>query len=80
MPPPRPKRHPAQVLGGIWADKLGGKVVLGAGVLWWSLATALTPLAASAGLPALCAARALMGIGEGVAMPAMNNMLSRRVT
>jgi ACS family sodium-dependent inorganic phosphate cotransporter len=29
------------------------------------------------GLPALLAVRALMGIGEGVAMPAMNNMLSR---
>lgn len=66
-----------QVLGGIWADKFGGKVVLGLGVVWWSLATACTPIAAQMGLPALLAARALMGIGEGVAMPAMNNMLSR---
>jgi ACS family sodium-dependent inorganic phosphate cotransporter len=24
-----------QVLGGIWADKFGGKLVLGLGVLWW---------------------------------------------
>lgn len=66
-----------QVAGGIWADRFGGKVVLGFGVVWWSMATALTPLAAQAGLPALLAARALMGIGEGVAMPAMNNLLSR---
>lgn len=66
-----------QVAGGIWADKFGGKMVLGWGVAWWSVATALTPIAASMGLPALLAARALMGIGEGVAMPAMNNMLSR---
>jgi MFS transporter, ACS family, solute carrier family 17 (sodium-dependent inorganic phosphate cotransporter), other len=68
-----------QVLGGVWADKYGGKLVLGLGVLWWSLATALTPLAASAGLVPLLAARCLMGIGEGVAMPAMNGMLSRWV-
>ncbi|KAK9843080.1 hypothetical protein WJX74_006724 [Apatococcus lobatus] len=68
-----------QVLGGVWADRLGGKLVLGFGVAWWSLATALTPLAASLGLPALLFARACMGIGEGVAMPAMNNLLSRWV-
>ena len=76
---PRPCRGYllTQVLGGIWADRFGGKLVLGMGVIWWSLATALTPLAAQAGLPTLLAARALMGIGEGVAMPAMNNMLSK---
>ena len=66
-----------QVLGGVWADRFGGKVVLGFGVVWWSLATVLTPLAASLGLPALLAARACMGVGEGVAMPAMNNLLSK---
>lgn len=66
-----------QVLGGVWADRFGGKRVLGFGVVWWSLATALTPFAAMAGLPALLFARACMGVGEGVAMPAMNNMLSR---
>ena len=48
-------------------------------MLWWSAATALTPLAAAAGLPALLAARAAMGVGEGVAMPAMNTLLSRWV-
>jgi ACS family sodium-dependent inorganic phosphate cotransporter len=51
--------------------------VLGLGVVWWSMATAFTPIAAQMGLPALLAARALMGVGEGVAMPAMNNLLSR---
>ena len=66
-----------QVAGGVWADKYGGKMVLGFGVIWWSIATALTPLAASLGLPALLFARACMGVGEGVAMPAMNNLLSR---
>jgi len=65
-----------QVLGGVWADRFGGKIVLGFGVVWWSLATVLTPIAATMSLPALLAARACMGIGEGVAMPAMNNLLS----
>jgi MFS family permease len=68
-----------QVIGGIAADRLGGKVVLGLGVVWWSVATVLTPLAAKVSLPVLLGMRALMGIGEGVAMPAMNNMLSRWV-
>lgn len=52
-------------------------MVLGLGVLWWSAATALTPWAAGQSLPMLLAVRALMGIGEGVAMPAMNTMLSK---
>ncbi|XP_021279967.1 ascorbate transporter, chloroplastic [Herrania umbratica] len=66
-----------QILGGIWADKLGGKLVLGFGVVWWSVATILTPIAARIGLPFLLTMRAFMGIGEGVAMPAMNNLLSK---
>ncbi|XP_073288695.1 ascorbate transporter, chloroplastic-like [Primulina huaijiensis] len=66
-----------QIVGGIWADKFGGKVVLGFGVVWWSTATMLTPLAARIGLPFLLVMRAFMGIGEGVAMPAMNNLLSK---
>jgi len=66
-----------QILGGVWADRYGGKVVLGFGVIWWSLATMLTPIAAAMGLPALLLARVCMGVGEGVAMPAMNNLLSR---
>ncbi|XP_020581078.1 sodium-dependent phosphate transport protein 1, chloroplastic-like [Phalaenopsis equestris] len=66
-----------QIAGGIWADKMGGKLVLGFGVVWWSIATVLTPIAAKIGLPFLLIMRAFMGIGEGVAMPAMNNMLSK---
>lgn len=53
-----------QIVGGIWADKIGGKVVLGFGVVWWSIATILTPLAAKIGLPFLLIMRAFMGIGE----------------
>ncbi|BFG22004.1 hypothetical protein CerSpe_082780 [Prunus speciosa] len=66
-----------QILGGIWADKIGGKRVLGFGVIWWSVATILTPIAAKISLPFLLIMRAFMGIGEGVAMPAMNNILSK---
>lgn len=53
-----------QILGGIWADKIGGKLVLGFGVVWWSMATVLTPIAARIGLPCLLIMRAFMGIGE----------------
>ncbi|KAI3873747.1 hypothetical protein MKX03_009832 [Papaver bracteatum] len=66
-----------QIAGGIWADTVGGKAVLAFGVVWWSIATILTPVAAQLGLPFLLVARAFMGIGEGVAMPAMNNILSK---
>ncbi|CAK9218141.1 unnamed protein product [Sphagnum troendelagicum] len=68
-----------QIAGGIWADSIGGKQVLGFGVIWWSIATIATPIAARIGLPALLFVRACMGVGEGVAMPAMNNLLSRWV-
>lgn len=88
-------------------------MVLGFGVMWWSVATILTPIAAKLGLPYLLVVRAFMGVGEvccsfqvlsyqinlgllcmpirtkykinlldvhqGVAMPAMNNILSKWV-
>jgi hypothetical protein len=43
---------------------VGGKKVLGFGVIWWSIATILTPVAAKVGLPFLLVVRAFMGIGE----------------
>jgi len=68
-----------QVLGGSLAARLGGKAVLGFGVLWWSLFTLLTPLSAMTSFPVLIAARILMGLGEGVAFPATYNLLGRWV-
>ena len=53
-----------QILGGIWADKISGKLILGFGVVWWSVATILTPIAAKIGLPFLLIMRAFMGIRE----------------
>lgn len=68
-----------QIPGGYLADRFGGKHVLAAGVVMWSTMTLLTPLAASSNIALLLLARALLGVGEGVAMPAMNNMISRWV-
>jgi len=68
-----------QVLGGSLAARFGGKVVLGFGVLWWSLFTFLTPLSAMTSFPVLIAVRILMGLGEGVAFPATYNLLGRWV-
>lgn len=63
--------------GGALADRYGGKAVMAWGVAIWSLATLLTPWAASHSLSALLAVRVLMGLAEGVTMPCMNNMISR---
>ena len=68
-----------QVAGGSLAARFGGKMVLGFGVLWWSLFTLLTPLSAIASFPMLIATRILMGVGEGVAFPATYNLLGRWV-
>ncbi|GKV50503.1 hypothetical protein SLEP1_g57206 [Rubroshorea leprosula] len=65
-------------LMGLPSYSVGGKSVLAFGVVWWSIATVLTPVAAKIGLPFLLV-RAFMGIGEVVAMPAMINILSKWV-
>ena len=53
-----------QVMGGFLADRFGGKVVLGLGVLIWSFFTIATPWAAFSGMIGLLAARVGMGLGE----------------
>jgi ACS family sodium-dependent inorganic phosphate cotransporter len=68
-----------QVLGGQLSDKYGGSAVLAAGLAVWSLATALTPAAASAGTLAVLAARFMLGVGQGVAFPAIHALLAKRV-
>ncbi|XP_010256676.1 PREDICTED: probable anion transporter 3, chloroplastic isoform X1 [Nelumbo nucifera] len=65
------------IAGGALVDYYGGKVVMACGVTLWSLATFLTPWAAETSLWALLATRVLLGIAEGVALPSMNNMISR---
>ena len=66
-----------QIVGGRLADRLGGKAVLGIGVLWWSAFTMLTPVAAYAGLSALIVARVGMGFGEGVTFPSIYSLFGR---
>jgi MFS family permease len=63
-----------------------GKLVMGLGVAWFSLAScllpaALSPAVAASGMTfaAVLAARFLVGFGEGVAMPAMNNLVARHI-
>ncbi|HIG42673.1 MAG TPA: MFS transporter [Gammaproteobacteria bacterium] len=60
-----------QIIGGRLSDRFGGKVVLGAGVLLWSLFTILTPPAAWVGISLLIATRIAMGMGEAVTFPSI---------
>jgi len=70
---------PLMVVGGALANRYGGKIVLGAAVIWWSLFTALTPPSALISLPALLGARVALGLGEAALYPAAFNMLGRWV-
>ena len=64
---------------GALANRYGGKIVLGAAVLWWSFFTALTPPAALTSFSALIAARIALGLGEAAVFPASVNMIGRWV-
>jgi MFS transporter, ACS family, solute carrier family 17 (sodium-dependent inorganic phosphate cotransporter), other len=66
-----------QLAGGWLADRAGGKRVLGAGVAVWSLATLVTPLAASVSFAALFAIRVVLGLGEGVNFPSIHSLTAR---
>ncbi|KAM4772109.1 sialin [Rhinophrynus dorsalis] len=65
-----------QIPGGYVAGKIGGKLLLGFGILGTAIFTLLTPLAADLGAGYLIAVRALEGLGEGVTFPAMHAMWS----
>ena len=60
---------------GVYIDHYGPKRVLGIGVTWWSLFTALTPVPQK--LFALILTRCAMGVGESGILPAANAMLVR---
>ena len=61
------------------SNRLGGKIVLGIAVVWWSIFTILTPMAAMVGLPVLIATRILMGMGEAATFPAAYSLYGRWV-
>uniref|UniRef100_A0A8C9D8I4 Sialin n=1 Tax=Panthera leo TaxID=9689 RepID=A0A8C9D8I4_PANLE len=65
-----------QIPGGYIASKVGGKLLLGFGILGTAIFTLFTPVAADFGVGALIVLRALEGLGEGVTFPAMHAMWS----
>ncbi len=63
-----------QAPSGWLTNHIGVKIVLGLAVLWWSLFTILTPIAAFLSLPILIAVRIAMGLGEAAMFPATYGM------
>jgi len=61
--------------GGWLADRFGGRRVLSVAVLAWSFITGMTSLAT--GFGTLVAARLALGLGEGVNMPSILNLVAR---
>jgi ACS family sodium-dependent inorganic phosphate cotransporter len=68
-----------QVVSGSLATRYGGRLVLGAAVIWWSLWTMLTPKAAYLSFAMLIASRIALGLGEAAVFPACVNMVGRWV-
>lgn len=68
-----------QLPAGWMADRWGGGWVLAAGVLLWSLFTALTPPAAAISLSVLLICRFLMGMAESVTWPAVYSLFAQRL-
>ncbi|NP_001263381.1 sialin isoform b [Mus musculus] len=68
--------HNHTIPGGYIASRVGGKLLLGLGILGTSVFTLFTPLAADLGVVTLVVLRALEGLGEGVTFPAMHAMWS----
>jgi ACS family sodium-dependent inorganic phosphate cotransporter len=66
-----------QVASGWLANRIGGRIVLGLAVLWWSLFTVLTPPAAFTSLALLIAARIVLGLGEGATFPSIYTLYRR---
>lgn len=66
-----------QIPSGWLASKYGGRKVMAVAIIWWSVFTMLTPLAAMMSLPLLLLARFGMGLGEGAAFPAAYNLGAR---
>ncbi|XP_013186887.1 putative inorganic phosphate cotransporter [Amyelois transitella] len=66
-----------QIPGGRIAEKFGGKLVYGVGVLLTAIFTILSPIAAFVDFKFFIVVRVLEGLGEGVTYPAMHAMLAR---
>ncbi|XP_046434163.1 putative inorganic phosphate cotransporter [Neodiprion fabricii] len=67
----------SQLPCGMLADKFGGKHVLGFGILSTAIFTLLTPVVVEAfDAPGLVVLRFLIGMGEGMVLPAVNVLLA----
>lgn len=67
-----------RIAGGWLAGRFGGKIILGCGVVFWSVFTLLTPFAAAGGMTTLIVARILMGMGEGITFPSIYALFGRQ--
>ncbi len=68
----------AQLPGGYIVSRFGGRVILPAGVVIWSGATAAVPILAST-VAGLCISRAAVGLGEGVAPSSATDIVARAI-
>ena len=66
-----------QVLGGYLAARFSGCLVMGLAVLGYSTATLLTPAAADHSFNTLLICRVLLGMGEGLTLPALHHVTAR---
>ena len=67
----------SQIPGGRAAEYIGGKWILGLGILITSIFTILMPIAAKIDFKLLVAVRVIEGLGEGVTFPVMHAMLAQ---
>lgn len=67
----------AQIPGSWVTNRFGGRIVLGVSMVWWSLITLLTPLAATSSFTLLIIARVAMGLGEAAVTPCLYNLAAR---
>ena len=58
-------------------NRYGGRIVLGISLVWWSLVTMVTPLAAMSSLGLLIVVRVAMGVGEAAVTPSLYNLAAR---
>ena len=66
-----------QIYGGVLSDRIGAKIVLGTGLIVWSIFTLITPWAFYGGMVMLVIARVGMGLGEGITFPAWHSLYAR---